>query len=46
MGRRSALASTQLETTPKKVRLTVKQLASYDDVITDVLVDHVSLLKI
>lgn len=28
-------------TSPKKQRLTLAQLASYDDVLTDALVDHV-----
>jgi histone-lysine N-methyltransferase SUV420H len=30
---------------PKKQRLTLTQLASYDDILTDALVDHVSPLS-
>ena len=30
-----------LEATPKKDRLTLSQLAGYDDILTDALVDHV-----
>lgn len=30
-------------TPPKRERLTLSQLASYDDIITDALVDHVSI---
>ena len=43
MGRSSASATTLVETTPKKARLTIAQLAAYDDVLTDILVDHVSV---
>ena len=32
------------ETPPKRERLTVTQLAGYDDILTDALVDHVRML--
>ena len=44
MGRPSKAAQALEQTTPKKARLTIAQLAAYDDVLTDVLVDHVSPL--
>lgn len=31
--------------TAKKHRLTFNQLAAYDDILTDALVDHVSLIR-
>ncbi len=34
-----------LEATPKKDRLTLSQLAGYDDILTDALVDHVSIVQ-
>lgn len=42
MGRPSKAARAADETVSKKARLTIAQLAAYDDVLTDVLVDHVS----
>lgn len=35
--------ATPPETPPKKDRLTLTQLAGYDDILTDALVDHVRL---
>lgn len=34
--------ATPPDTPPKKERLTLTQLAGYDDILTDALVDHVS----
>ena len=42
MGRPPKVARAADETVSKKARLTIAQLAAYDDVLTDVLVDHVS----
>lgn len=39
MGRRKD--ATPPDTPPKKERLTLTQLAGYDDILTDALVDHV-----
>ena len=41
MPRLSSNTPKALEATVKKARLTTAQLAAYDDVLTDVLVDHV-----
>jgi len=41
MGRLSALEFPAADSTPKKDRLTLTQLAAYDDILTDALVDHV-----
>lgn len=35
--------ATPPDTSPKKDRLTLTQLAGYDDILTDALVDHVRL---
>lgn len=35
-----------LEATPKKDRLTLSQLAGYDDILTDALVDHVRICSL
>ncbi len=43
MGRPSKVAAPAEDASPKKARLTIAQLAAYDDVLTDVLVDHVSM---
>ena len=34
------------DTPPKKERLTLTQLAGYDDILTDALVDHVRLARL
>ena len=44
MGRPSKAATAADDASSKKARLTITQLAAYDDVLTDVLVDHVSPL--
>ncbi|KAL9129071.1 MAG: hypothetical protein Q9217_002378 [Psora testacea] len=41
MGRPPKLGLPEADTTPKKDRLTLTQLAGYDDILTDALVDHV-----
>ena len=45
MARGSKAAGPAEDSNSKKVRLTIAQLAAYDDVLTDVLVDHVSTLE-
>lgn len=45
MGRPPKAARAADDTIHKKARLTIVQLAAYDDVLTDVLVDHVSSLS-
>lgn len=44
MGRPPKAARAVDDTVHKRSRLTIVQLAAYDDVLTDVLVDHVSKL--
>ena len=44
MGRSPKDARAAEDSSPKKARLTISQLAAYDDVLTDVLVDHVSTM--
>ena len=34
-----------IEATPKKDRLTLSQLAGYDDILTDALVDHACTMQ-
>ena len=46
MGRPSKSAGAAEDINSKKGRLTIAQLAAYDDVLTDVLVDHVSALHV
>ena len=46
MGRPPKSAKTAEDINSKKGRLTIAQLAAYDDVLTDVLVDHVSALHV
>ncbi len=46
MGRSRQDARVAEDSSPKKARLTIAQLAAYDDVLTDVLVDHVSVLHL
>lgn len=43
MGRPSKVELPAADATPKKDRLTLTQLAGYDDILTDALVDHVSI---
>ena len=43
MGRPPKLGLPEADTTPKKDRLTLTQLAGYDDLLTDALVDHVCM---
>lgn len=45
MGRPSKVELPAVNVTPKKGRLTLTQLATYDDILTDALVDHVSNKK-
>ena len=45
MGRPPKIGLPAADATPKKDRLTLTQLAGYDDILTDALVDHVSVIQ-